>query len=196
MCPSCFQVPGPLPAARVLPGPSLQLLLGFPDGPCREARHQGAHVSLSGQGQGPRAGGGAWPSSVTSPASRASLDRLLWICHLTLCSFTCPSSRRAGQCDAPLNCISGRRGLRPSPAPLRSLRQGWLGLGVSGPDSLPGRLPLAGRWSLPGSGLLSAQGCRVTAISPQMFHSEDYELLLLQHTCCPYCRRRADDPGP
>ncbi|XP_070319507.1 intraflagellar transport protein 122 homolog isoform X5 [Odocoileus virginianus] len=30
----------------------------------------------------------------------------------------------------------------------------------------------------------------------QMFHSEDYELLLLQHTCCPYCRRRADDPSP
>ncbi|XP_068838604.1 intraflagellar transport protein 122 homolog isoform X6 [Capricornis sumatraensis] len=30
----------------------------------------------------------------------------------------------------------------------------------------------------------------------QMFHSEDYELLLLQHTCCPYCRRRVDDPSP
>ncbi|KAM9681018.1 intraflagellar transport protein 122 homolog isoform 3-T4 [Dama dama] len=30
----------------------------------------------------------------------------------------------------------------------------------------------------------------------QMFHSEDYELLLLQHACCPYCRRRADDPSP
>uniref|UniRef100_A0AAA9RYT6 Intraflagellar transport protein 122 homolog n=1 Tax=Bos taurus TaxID=9913 RepID=A0AAA9RYT6_BOVIN len=30
----------------------------------------------------------------------------------------------------------------------------------------------------------------------QMFHSEDYELLLLQHTCCPYCRRRMDDPSP
>uniref|UniRef100_A0A667H4N8 Intraflagellar transport protein 122 homolog n=1 Tax=Lynx canadensis TaxID=61383 RepID=A0A667H4N8_LYNCA len=30
----------------------------------------------------------------------------------------------------------------------------------------------------------------------QMFHSEDYELLVLQHTCCPYCRRRIDDPGP
>lgn len=27
----------------------------------------------------------------------------------------------------------------------------------------------------------------------QMFHSEDYELLVLQHTCCPYCRRRIDD---
>ncbi|KAK2490162.1 hypothetical protein MC885_001823 [Smutsia gigantea] len=30
----------------------------------------------------------------------------------------------------------------------------------------------------------------------QMFHSEDYELLVLQHTCCPYCRRRMDDPSP
>nr|XP_054101955.1 intraflagellar transport protein 122 homolog isoform X3 [Callithrix jacchus] len=30
----------------------------------------------------------------------------------------------------------------------------------------------------------------------QMFHSEDYELLVLQHGCCPYCRRRKDDPGP
>ncbi|XP_014652267.1 PREDICTED: intraflagellar transport protein 122 homolog isoform X4 [Ceratotherium simum simum] len=30
----------------------------------------------------------------------------------------------------------------------------------------------------------------------QMFHSEDYEQLVLQHTCCPYCRRRIDDPSP
>ncbi|XP_028334450.1 intraflagellar transport protein 122 homolog isoform X6 [Physeter macrocephalus] len=30
----------------------------------------------------------------------------------------------------------------------------------------------------------------------QMFHAEDYELLALQHTCCPYCRRRVDDPSP
>uniref|UniRef100_A0A2K6M273 Intraflagellar transport protein 122 homolog n=1 Tax=Rhinopithecus bieti TaxID=61621 RepID=A0A2K6M273_RHIBE len=30
----------------------------------------------------------------------------------------------------------------------------------------------------------------------QMFHSEDYELLVLQHGCCPYCRRCKDDPGP
>lgn len=36
----------------------------------------------------------------------------------------------------------------------------------------------------------------VPAVSPQMFHSEDYELLVLQHTCCPYCRRRIDDPSP
>uniref|UniRef100_A0A2K6GBH6 Intraflagellar transport protein 122 homolog n=1 Tax=Propithecus coquereli TaxID=379532 RepID=A0A2K6GBH6_PROCO len=30
----------------------------------------------------------------------------------------------------------------------------------------------------------------------QMFHSEDYELLVLQHTCCPYCRRPVDNPSP
>ncbi|GCB65791.1 hypothetical protein scyTo_0007786 [Scyliorhinus torazame] len=29
----------------------------------------------------------------------------------------------------------------------------------------------------------------------QMFHSEDYELLVLQHNCCPYCRRPIDEPG-
>ncbi|XP_023561689.1 intraflagellar transport protein 122 homolog isoform X4 [Octodon degus] len=29
----------------------------------------------------------------------------------------------------------------------------------------------------------------------QMFHTEDYELLVLQHRCCPYCRRRTEDPG-
>ncbi|XP_062977490.1 intraflagellar transport protein 122 homolog isoform X2 [Elgaria multicarinata webbii] len=27
----------------------------------------------------------------------------------------------------------------------------------------------------------------------QMFHSEDYELLVLQHNCCPYCRRKTDE---
>ncbi|XP_073900563.1 intraflagellar transport protein 122 homolog isoform X7 [Castor canadensis] len=30
----------------------------------------------------------------------------------------------------------------------------------------------------------------------QMFHSEDYELLVLQHACCPYCRRPISDPSP
>lgn len=128
-------------------------------------------MSLSGQGQGPLAGGEAWPSSVASPASRASLDRLLWICPLTLCSLHLPFVQEGPQTRvARTRCF-------------------W-------PDSLPGRLPSAGRWSPPGSGLLRAQGCGVTAVSPQMFHSEDYELLLLQHACCPYCRRRADDPGP
>nr|XP_020668848.1 intraflagellar transport protein 122 homolog isoform X1 [Pogona vitticeps] len=27
----------------------------------------------------------------------------------------------------------------------------------------------------------------------QMFHSEDYELLVLQYNCCPYCRRKSDE---
>lgn len=26
-----------------------------------------------------------------------------------------------------------------------------------------------------------------------MFHTEDYELLVLQHNCCPFCRRRIDE---
>lgn len=30
-------------------------------------------------------------------------------------------------------------------------------------------------------------------IFSQMFHSEDYELLVLQHNCCPYCRRPIDE---
>ncbi|XP_054243511.1 intraflagellar transport protein 122 homolog isoform X2 [Indicator indicator] len=29
----------------------------------------------------------------------------------------------------------------------------------------------------------------------QMFHTEDYELLVLQHNCCPFCRRRTDESG-
>ncbi|XP_076122170.1 intraflagellar transport protein 122 homolog [Alosa pseudoharengus] len=29
----------------------------------------------------------------------------------------------------------------------------------------------------------------------QMFHSEEYELLVLQHNCCPYCRRSIDEPN-
>uniref|UniRef100_H3DKP0 Intraflagellar transport protein 122 homolog n=1 Tax=Tetraodon nigroviridis TaxID=99883 RepID=H3DKP0_TETNG len=30
----------------------------------------------------------------------------------------------------------------------------------------------------------------------KMFHSEDYELLVLQHNCCPYCRRPIDESFP
>nr|DBA18477.1 TPA: hypothetical protein GDO54_016716 [Pyxicephalus adspersus] len=29
----------------------------------------------------------------------------------------------------------------------------------------------------------------------QMFHTEDYELLILQHNCCPYCRKPIEDPS-
>uniref|UniRef100_A0A8C1VUG9 Intraflagellar transport protein 122 homolog n=1 Tax=Cyprinus carpio TaxID=7962 RepID=A0A8C1VUG9_CYPCA len=32
-------------------------------------------------------------------------------------------------------------------------------------------------------------------LSFEMFHSEDYELLVLQHNCCPYCRRPIDEPS-
>ncbi|KAM9227601.1 intraflagellar transport protein 122 homolog isoform 2-T2 [Leptosomus discolor] len=30
-------------------------------------------------------------------------------------------------------------------------------------------------------------------LSFEMFHTEDYELLVLQHNCCPFCRRRIDE---
>ncbi|XP_040448991.1 intraflagellar transport protein 122 homolog isoform X2 [Falco naumanni] len=30
-------------------------------------------------------------------------------------------------------------------------------------------------------------------LSFEMFHTEDYELLILQHNCCPFCRRRVDE---
>uniref|UniRef100_A0A8C9UHN9 Intraflagellar transport protein 122 homolog n=1 Tax=Serinus canaria TaxID=9135 RepID=A0A8C9UHN9_SERCA len=30
-------------------------------------------------------------------------------------------------------------------------------------------------------------------LSFEMFHTEDYELLILQHNCCPFCRRRIDE---
>ncbi|XP_063797290.1 intraflagellar transport protein 122 homolog isoform X2 [Pseudophryne corroboree] len=29
----------------------------------------------------------------------------------------------------------------------------------------------------------------------QMFHTEDYELLVLQHNCCPYCRKPIEEAG-
>ncbi|TNN48272.1 Intraflagellar transport protein 122 [Liparis tanakae] len=32
-----------------------------------------------------------------------------------------------------------------------------------------------------------------TFVAVKMFHSEDYELLVLQHNCCPYCRRPIDE---
>lgn len=87
MCPSCFQVPARARGPRVLPSScccaSRMVPLGRPG-------IGGAHVSLSGQGQGPWAGGEAWLSLVASAASRASLDHLLGICPLTLCSLYLP----------------------------------------------------------------------------------------------------------
>lgn len=62
-------------------------------------------------------------------------------------------------------------------------------------DVLIKRWPLPLRWQyfrslLPDVSITMCPSCF------QMFHSEDYELLVLQHTCCPYCRRRTDDPVP
>ncbi|XP_055984967.1 intraflagellar transport protein 122 homolog isoform X2 [Sorex fumeus] len=61
-------------------------------------------------------------------------------------------------------------------------------------DVLIKRWPRPLRWQyfrslLPGAAVTMCPSCF------QMFHSEDYELLVLQHTCCPYCRHRTDDPG-
>uniref|UniRef100_A0A8C0D620 Intraflagellar transport protein 122 homolog n=1 Tax=Balaenoptera musculus TaxID=9771 RepID=A0A8C0D620_BALMU len=62
-------------------------------------------------------------------------------------------------------------------------------------DVLVKRWPPPLRWQyfrslLPDASITMCPSCF------QMFHSEDYELLVLQHTCCPYCRRRIDDPSP
>lgn len=61
-------------------------------------------------------------------------------------------------------------------------------------DVLIKRWPRPLRWQyfrslLPGAAITMCPSCF------QMFHSEDYELLVLQHTCCPYCRRHIGDPG-
>ncbi|XP_077849675.1 intraflagellar transport protein 122 homolog isoform X4 [Macaca mulatta] len=62
-------------------------------------------------------------------------------------------------------------------------------------DVLVKRWPPPLRWQyfrslLPDASITMCPSCF------QMFHSEDYELLVLQHGCCPYCRRCKDDPGP
>lgn len=62
-------------------------------------------------------------------------------------------------------------------------------------DVLVRRWPAPLRWQyfrslLPDASITMCPSCF------QMFHSEDYELLVLQHTCCPYCRRRMDEAGP
>ncbi|XP_063093832.1 intraflagellar transport protein 122 homolog isoform X2 [Cavia porcellus] len=59
-------------------------------------------------------------------------------------------------------------------------------------DVLVKRWPPPLRWQyfrslLPDAAITMCPSCF------QMFHSEDYELLVLQHSCCPYCRRRIDD---
>ncbi|XP_004870514.1 intraflagellar transport protein 122 homolog isoform X2 [Heterocephalus glaber] len=62
-------------------------------------------------------------------------------------------------------------------------------------DVLIKRWPLPLRWQyfrslLPDIAITMCPSCF------QMFYSEDYELLVLQHSCCPYCRRRINNPGP
>ncbi|KAM5279663.1 intraflagellar transport protein 122 homolog [Ctenodactylus gundi] len=62
-------------------------------------------------------------------------------------------------------------------------------------DVLVKRWPPPLRWQyfrslLPDAAIAMCPSCF------QMFHSEDYELLVLQCSCCPYCRRRIDEPGP
>uniref|UniRef100_A0A4X2L4L1 Intraflagellar transport protein 122 homolog n=1 Tax=Vombatus ursinus TaxID=29139 RepID=A0A4X2L4L1_VOMUR len=59
-------------------------------------------------------------------------------------------------------------------------------------DVLIKRWPKPLRWQyfrslLPDASITMCPSCF------QMFHSEDYELLVLQHNCCPYCRRRIDE---
>ncbi|XP_066470268.1 intraflagellar transport protein 122 homolog isoform X1 [Tiliqua scincoides] len=59
-------------------------------------------------------------------------------------------------------------------------------------DVLVKRWPKPLRWQyfrslLPDASITMCPSCF------QMFHSEDYELLVLQHNCCPYCRRKIDE---
>ncbi|XP_053845454.1 intraflagellar transport protein 122 homolog isoform X1 [Vidua macroura] len=59
-------------------------------------------------------------------------------------------------------------------------------------DVLVKRWPRPLRWQyyrslLPDASITMCPSCF------QMFHTEDYELLILQHNCCPFCRRRVDE---
>ncbi|XP_050168666.1 intraflagellar transport protein 122 homolog isoform X1 [Myiozetetes cayanensis] len=59
-------------------------------------------------------------------------------------------------------------------------------------DVLVKRWPKPLRWQyyrslLPDASITMCPSCF------QMFHTEDYELLILQHNCCPFCRRRRDE---
>ncbi|XP_039932513.1 intraflagellar transport protein 122 homolog isoform X1 [Hirundo rustica] len=59
-------------------------------------------------------------------------------------------------------------------------------------DVLIKRWPRPLRWQyyrslLPDASITMCPSCF------QMFHTEDYELLILQHNCCPFCRWRTDD---
>ncbi|XP_065701587.1 intraflagellar transport protein 122 homolog isoform X2 [Patagioenas fasciata] len=59
-------------------------------------------------------------------------------------------------------------------------------------DVLVKRWPQPLRWQyyrslLPDASITMCPSCF------QMFHTEDYELLVLQHNCCPFCRRKIDE---
>ncbi|XP_009873538.1 PREDICTED: intraflagellar transport protein 122 homolog [Apaloderma vittatum] len=59
-------------------------------------------------------------------------------------------------------------------------------------DVLIKRWPKPLRWQyyrslLPDASITMCPSCF------QMFHTEDYELLVLQHNCCPFCRRKIDE---
>ncbi|KAM6062275.1 intraflagellar transport protein 122 homolog isoform 1-T1 [Chlamydotis macqueenii] len=59
-------------------------------------------------------------------------------------------------------------------------------------DVLIKRWPKPLRWQyyrslLPDASITMCPSCF------QMFHTEDYELLVLQHNCCPFCRRRINE---
>ncbi|XP_041281754.1 intraflagellar transport protein 122 homolog isoform X4 [Onychostruthus taczanowskii] len=59
-------------------------------------------------------------------------------------------------------------------------------------DVLIKRWPRPLRWQYYRS-LLPDASVTVCPSCFQMFHTEDYELLILQHNCCPFCRRRIDE---
>ncbi|XP_064289253.1 intraflagellar transport protein 122 homolog isoform X2 [Passer domesticus] len=59
-------------------------------------------------------------------------------------------------------------------------------------DVLVKRWPRPLRWQFYRS-LLPDASVTVCPSCFQMFHTEDYELLILQHNCCPFCRRRIDE---
>ncbi|XP_066183218.1 intraflagellar transport protein 122 homolog [Sylvia atricapilla] len=59
-------------------------------------------------------------------------------------------------------------------------------------DVLIKRWPRPLRWQYYRS-LLPDASITVCPSCFQMFHTEDYELLILQHNCCPFCRWRADE---
>ncbi|XP_041319213.1 intraflagellar transport protein 122 homolog isoform X2 [Pyrgilauda ruficollis] len=59
-------------------------------------------------------------------------------------------------------------------------------------DVLIKRWPRPLRWQYYRS-LLPDASITVCPSCFQMFHTEDYELLILQNNCCPFCRRRIDE---